>query len=92
MGYWQRPDLTRIKFLSDPEGGDKRIYLTGDMGRVLPDGKFMHLGRKDFQVEIRGHRIEVGEIETALIDLDFVKYAVVMTKKDQQGAVPVCYG
>jgi amino acid adenylation domain-containing protein len=51
-GYWRRPDLTRAKFLPDPEGGDKRIYLTGDLGRMRPDGCLEHLGRKDFQVKI----------------------------------------
>jgi len=64
MGYWRRPDLTQAKFLPDPEGGDRRIYLTGDLGRMSPDGCLEHLGRKDFQVKIRGLRVDVSEVET----------------------------
>ncbi len=76
-GYWKRADLTRTTFLSDPEGGDSRIYRTGDLGRMLPDGCLVHLGRKDFQVKIRGHRIEIAEIEMALLDHVAVKEAIV---------------
>jgi amino acid adenylation domain-containing protein len=85
-GYWRRPDLTRAKFLPDPEGGDKRIYLTGDLGRMRPDGCLEHLGRKDFQVKIRGYRVEVSGIETALHDLDTIKEAVVVAQDGQSGA------
>ncbi len=88
-GYWKRPDLTRAVFLHDPEGGDKRIYRTGDLGRILTDGCLQHLGRKDFQVKIRGHRIEVSEIEMALMDLPVVKEAVVMARENQSGDKPL---
>ena len=84
-GYWKRPDLTRAVFLHDPKGGDKRIYRTGDLGRILTDGCLQHLGRKDFQVKIRGHRIEVSEIEMALLDLPVIKEAVVMARENQSG-------
>jgi len=76
-GYWRRPDLTRAAFLPDPEGGDKRIYLTGDLGLLLPDGCLMLRGRKDFQVKLRGQRVEVAEIERALRELETVKEVVV---------------
>ena len=76
-GYWRRPDLTQSAFLPDSEGGDDRIYCTGDLGRMLPDGCLVHLGRKDFQVKIRGYRIEVDEIEMALLDHVAIKEAVV---------------
>lgn len=82
-GYWRRPDLTQAKFLPDPNGGAERLYLTGDLGRMLPDGCLEHLGRKDFQVKVRGHRIEVGEIETALLALDTIKEAVVVAREDR---------
>jgi len=81
-GYWNRPDLTEAAFRLNPEGADKRIYLTGDLGRILPDGSLRHLGRKDFQVKIRGHRIEVSEIETALLTLKSVKEAVVVARDE----------
>ncbi|MGH7844015.1 MAG: non-ribosomal peptide synthetase, partial [Candidatus Binatia bacterium] len=65
-GYWRRAELTGSKFLPDPTGGEERVYLTGDLGRMMPDGFLIHLGRKDFQVKIRGYRVEIGEIERAL--------------------------
>ena len=51
LGYWRRPDLTRDKFLPDPNGGDERTYLTGDLGRMAADGCLFHLGRQDFPRE-----------------------------------------
>ena len=74
-GYWQRPKLTSEKYLTDPTGGDERIYLTGDLGRMLPDGFVLHLGRKDFMVKIRGYRVELAEIERALLAHPQVKDA-----------------
>jgi len=67
-GYRSRPDLTAEKFLPDPfsqtPGG--RLYRTGDRTRYLPDANLLFLGRADQQVKIRGHRVELGEIESAL--------------------------
>jgi len=84
-GYWQRPDLTQAAFLPDPNGGEERIYLTGDLGRMLPDGCLEHLGRKDFQVKIRGYRVEVAEIEMALLELTSIKEAVVVAREFPAG-------
>lgn len=84
-GYWRRPELTAAKFLPDPHGGDKRTYLTGDMGRMSQDGFLEHMGRKDFQVKIRGHRIETTSIETRLHDLDTIKQAAVIAQDDGTG-------
>jgi len=66
-GYWQKPELTFTKFLPDRCGGGARIYLTGDLGKVLPGGLLIHLGRKDHQVKIRGYRVELGEVERVLL-------------------------
>ena len=85
-GYWRRPDLTREKFFSDADGGDKRIYYTGDLGRLRSDGLLYHLGRKDFQLSIRGYRVEAGEIEAVLLAQDNVKEALVATGKASTGA------
>lgn len=82
-GYWRRPDLTRAVFL--PTEGEERVYRTGDLGRLLPDGCLVHLGRKDFQVKIRGHRIELAEIEMALLDHPIIKEAVVVAREDPEG-------
>ncbi len=84
-GYWGQPDLTRERFLADPAGGDERTYLTGDMGRFLPDGRLVHLGRKDTQVKIRAQRVEIGEIEAALRALPGVREAAVVAREDQPG-------
>jgi acyl-coenzyme A synthetase/AMP-(fatty) acid ligase/acyl carrier protein len=85
LGYWRRPDLTEVAFIPDPRGGDERLYLTGDLGMMRPDGCLIHVGRKDFLVKIRGYRVEVSEIEVALLRLDSVKAAVVHTHLDDAG-------
>jgi acyl-coenzyme A synthetase/AMP-(fatty) acid ligase/acyl carrier protein len=84
-GYWRRPDLTQAKFLPDPKGGDERIYLTGDLGRMHPDGCLEYMGRKDFQVKVRGYRIEAAEIEKALLQLPAIREAVVVAAEDKSG-------
>ena len=83
LGYWERPDLTEAAFLPDPEGGVRRIYRTGDMGALLPDGSVQFLGRRDSLVKIRGHRIELSEIETTLAGHPAVSQAVVAARKDE---------
>ena len=80
LGYWRRPELTETKFGSDPGGGDERIYLTGDLGRLLPDGFLIHLGRKDFMVKIRGYRVDFAEIERALLAHPQVREAAVLAR------------
>ncbi|MGH7794216.1 MAG: non-ribosomal peptide synthetase [Candidatus Binatia bacterium] len=84
-GYWRKPDFTRAAFLSDPESGDERTYRTGDLGLMLHDGCLLHMGRKDFQVKLRGHRIEVAEIEAALLSTKNVKEAIVTLREDRPG-------
>ncbi|KAJ1968085.1 hypothetical protein IWQ62_001461 [Dispira parvispora] len=62
-GYWQQPDLTSNAFINNPFGPGK-MYLTGDLGCWLPNGKVHCVGRKDHQVKLRGFRIEMGEVES----------------------------
>ena len=82
-GYWRRPDLTDASLL--PAEGDERIYRTGDVGRMLLDASLLCLGRKDAQVKIRGHRVELAEVEMALLILGVVKAAVVIAREDRSG-------
>jgi amino acid adenylation domain-containing protein len=85
-GYWQQPELTQAAFLPDPDGGNARLFRTGDLGLRLPNGCIIHLGRKDSQVKIRGNRVEIGEIETMLRTLDNIKEVAVAAKQDQYGS------
>jgi amino acid adenylation domain-containing protein len=85
IGYWRQEELTRARFQADPGGGNVRVYRTGDLGRMSADGCLVHLGRADFQVKIRGNRVELGEVEGALRESPAVRQAVVVDGKDQRG-------
>jgi acyl carrier protein len=67
-GYWMEPNLTSQRFIKNPYCGDQsaRLFVTGDLGRILTDGTIEYLGRVDRQIKLRGMRIEPGEIETCL--------------------------
>ncbi|MEN8220081.1 MAG: amino acid adenylation domain-containing protein, partial [Pseudomonadota bacterium] len=91
LGYWQKYELTEAVFLPDPEGGNRRIYRSGDMGRLLPDGSLKFVGRKDFQIKLRGFRIEPGEIEATLTQHENVKEAVVVLYNKEDNPRLVAY-
>ena len=84
-GYWGRRELTEAAFLPDPEGGDRRLFRTGDFGRLLPDGCLLHLGRCDFQVKIRGYRVETAEVEAFFTATGLVRDAAVTAWRDSTG-------
>jgi amino acid adenylation domain-containing protein len=88
VGYLNREDLTKKKFITDflnlPNNPSKRIYRTGDLGRIRGDEIEFH-GRIDTQVKIRGYRIELGEIESALYRHDGVERAAVVARTDESG-------
>ncbi|WP_374641582.1 MupA/Atu3671 family FMN-dependent luciferase-like monooxygenase [Tabrizicola sp.] len=86
-GYFGREDLTAERFLPDPFAGRGRMYRTGDLVRRRPDGRLDYLGRADHQVKIRGHRIELSEIETALEAAPGIRQAVALAREDQPGDV-----
>src|SRR6266540_3192445 len=66
-GYVNDPERTRGAFTADPHREGERLYRSGDYGRWRPDGKLEFLGRRDTQVKISGFRIEIGDVENALL-------------------------
>ncbi|NJQ04799.1 amino acid adenylation domain-containing protein [Streptomyces lonarensis] len=86
-GYDRRPGLTADRFLADPYGGPgARMYRTGDLVRRHDDGSLEYAGRADGQVKIRGHRVETGEVEAALLRHPAVARAAVAVRPDASGA------
>ncbi|MFB6848113.1 amino acid adenylation domain-containing protein, partial [Streptomyces sp. NPDC056373] len=85
-GYLNRPELTRERFLDDPFVPGARMYRSGDVGRWLPDGSVEFLGRNDFQVKVRGLRIELEEIEARLARVPGVREAAVVADRRDTGA------
>ncbi|MGK6317884.1 AMP-binding protein, partial [Neorhizobium sp. DT-125] len=77
-GYLGRPALTAERFIPDPWLAGGRLYRSGDLARRLADGDLEYIGRNDFQVKIRGHRIELGEIQAALLGHAGVREAAVV--------------
>lgn len=84
-GYWNEPELTARTFFADPDDPAVRILHTGDLGRRRPDGLFEFVGRKDHQIKLRGHRIEPGEIESALCRIHGMRDAAVVVRRDDAG-------
>jgi len=88
LGYLNRPELTRERFIVHPlapAGG--RLYKTGDLGRWNEDGILEYLGRNDHQVQIRGFRVETGEIEAALLTHPSIDKAFVMAFDEAPGVM-----
>jgi aspartate racemase len=86
-GYLNRPELTAKNFVKHKfsNGQETRLYKTGDLARLLPDGKIEYLGRLDHQIKLRGFRIEPGEIETVLSDFPGVQEAIVLATESVPG-------
>ncbi|HEU5110964.1 MAG TPA: amino acid adenylation domain-containing protein, partial [Micromonosporaceae bacterium] len=87
LGYYNRPELTRERFLPDPFAREpgQRMYATGDRAAYFPDGNICFLGRADSQVKIRGFRVEPGEVEHRLRQHPGVRDAVVLAREDRAG-------
>lgn len=84
-GYLGRDDLTQERFITNPFIPSERMYATGDLARWREDGAVIFLGRSDFQIKIRGQRVELEEIETQLGKVDGVSQVAVIVREDQPG-------
>ena len=90
-GYHLRPGLTAERFVASPFGSGERLYRTGDLARWRADGVVEYLGRLDHQIKLRGLRVEIGEIESALLDHPAVREAVVIARELATGTQLVGY-
>jgi acyl-coenzyme A synthetase/AMP-(fatty) acid ligase/acyl carrier protein len=88
-GYLNHDALNAERFVPDPfrTGDDARMYRSGDLGRKLSDGSVEHLGRNDFQIKIRGQRVELGDIEAQLLGCASVRQAVVFAHDGGDGGL-----
>jgi amino acid adenylation domain-containing protein len=88
-GYFRRPDLTADRFIPDPGGTEPgaRLYRTGDLARWTAGGDLEYLGRTDFQVKVRGYRVEPGEVEAAVAAHPGVRDAAVVARQDPPGGL-----
>jgi acyl-coenzyme A synthetase/AMP-(fatty) acid ligase len=87
LGYFGRPDLTAQAYLSEPDG--TRWYRTGDLVIADLDGRLTYRGRRDRMVKRRGHRVELGEIESALYRHDDVDRAAVVARADAESGTTI---
>ena len=85
QGYWQQPELTAEKFRADQHDPHLRLFISNDRGTFLPDGALLHLGRVDQMVKIRGQRVDLGEVEAALLATGLVKEAAVVAHEEPPG-------
>lgn len=86
-GYLRRPELTSERFVPNPFATrpGEHLYKSGDLARYLPNGEIEYLGRIDNQVKLRGYRVELGEVESALAEHPAVREAVVAAREDVPG-------
>ncbi|APO47198.1 hypothetical protein BS614_26200 [Paenibacillus xylanexedens] len=89
-GYANRDDLTNLAYVTSPFKPGKRMYKTGDLGRLNVDGTIEFLGRRDSQVKIRGHRIELMEVEKVLNRISAIRQGIVMDQINIDGDTYLC--
>ncbi len=85
LGYWNRPSLTSERFRRPNGAKGKRTYRTGDFGRFRTDGCLEYLGRRDYQIKIRGRRVDLQQIEREIRALPSVVDAVVVSHPSEAG-------
>ncbi|MCP4130915.1 MAG: amino acid adenylation domain-containing protein [bacterium] len=90
LGYFNRPELTAEKFIPNPFVPGETLYRTGDLARWFDDGNIDFAGRIDSQVQIRGFRVELGEIENRLAANEHIKEAAIITTNDANNNKHIC--
>lgn len=85
LGYWNQPTSSDQRLSTHPDNETRREYRTGDIGRFLPDGRLIHIGRGDSRVKIRGQSVEMVEVEMALEAIANIREAVVVNRPDDAG-------
>ncbi|RUT69557.1 amino acid adenylation domain-containing protein [Flavobacterium cupreum] len=90
-GYLNLPELTQDRFIADPFRAGHQVYRTGDIAQWKPDGSIHYMGRIDNQVKIRGNRIELGEVENAIMAYGGIQQAVATPKEVNGEKVLVAY-
>jgi thioesterase domain-containing protein/acyl carrier protein len=83
-GYHNSQEMTLKKFMVDPFVTDEKMYRTGDIGRRMPNGDIVFVGRTDDQVKVRGYRIELGEVERALLSFEGIQTCFITILKDEE--------
>ncbi|OCQ18708.1 hypothetical protein A7985_23350 [Pseudoalteromonas luteoviolacea] len=83
-GYWSQAELTAQRFVNNPFKGNALMYRTGDLVRWLPDGQLQFIARIDSQIKLRGYRLELGEVESCLNDLEDIFEGVVACINNSQ--------
>jgi len=91
-GYLNRPELTDERYLDRFSIDSRsRLYRTGDLARQLSDGSLVYLGRRDQQIKLRGHRIELGEVESALREVSGASEVAAVVQKHDSGEMLVAF-
>lgn len=80
--YWNNAELEQKYFTQDRQDPTKRVYMTGDLGRVLENGAIEYVARKDFQIKIRGFRVGLGELESFIAGHEAIKDVIVIARED----------
>ncbi|WP_052704175.1 non-ribosomal peptide synthetase [Vibrio nigripulchritudo] len=88
-GYWKKPELTAQSFVQHPLVPNGKLYKTGDLGVRQLDGSYQCLGRKDHQVKVNGHRIELGDIESHILAVSGVQQVGVVLSQTESVKVSI---
>lgn len=89
-GYLNQPDLTKESFVANPFDPEEKIYRTGDYAKWLDDGNIEYIGRRDYQLKVRGYRIELSEIEEQLLRNESIKSVAVVAKENESNEKYLC--